>query len=111
MTTSQGNQTATEPRTNGTDYAPAYNRALIDGFLVQAVLFVLTALIMRPEPHRAFLVALLCQMATDFMILIRRPLAPTKFDLAVMRYGILPLFAVISWLGPVLLRLLGIANG
>lgn len=111
MNTPKGNQAAIEPRPNWKDYSPAFNSALLDGLKIQAVLFVLTALIMRPEPHHAFLVALLCQLATDFMILIRRPLAPTKFDLAIVRYGILPLFVVVLWLGPVLLRLLGIANG
>ena len=100
-----------DPRPNWSDYAPAFNSALLDGLFIQAVLFILTALIMSPGPFRAFLVALLCQLATDFMILIRRPLAPTKLDVSIVRYGIIPLFILVFWFGPVLLRFLGIPNG
>jgi hypothetical protein len=72
-------------------------------------LAVLTALVLDGgQMHRAFWVAFLGQWATVWIILLRRPMNPTPWDLAIVRYGILPLLAVVAGFGPELLRLLGI---
>ncbi len=82
------------------------------GLKIQAALAVLTALMLDfGQTHRAFWVAMLCQWAIVFIILVRRPMAPTKSDLVIVRYGIIPLLLVVATFGPVLLRILGIPIG
>ncbi len=109
MTTPKPSDGAVAPRPNWKDYSPAFNSALLDGLKIQAVLFVLTMLILDGgATHRAYLVALLCQLAIDFLILLRRPMTPTKIDLTIVRFGILPLSALVIWFGPDFLRLIGV---
>lgn len=109
MTTPKPGGGTLAPRPNWKDYAPAFNSALWDGLKIQAALFVLTLLLLDGgRTHRAYLVALLCQLATVFLILLRRPIAPTKIDLAIVRFGILPMFVAVTWLGPDYLRFIGI---
>ena len=81
------------------------------GLKIQAFLAVLTALMLdMGRSHRAFWIAMLCQWATVFIILLRRPLAPTMLDLTIVRYGIVPLLLVVAGWGPILLRWLGILS-
>lgn len=96
-------------RPNWKDYSPAFNSALLSGLKIQAVLFVLTLLMLDGgRMHRAYLVALLCQLATVVLVLVRRPLNPTKVDLAIVRFGIVPLFVIVTWFGPDFLRHIGV---
>jgi hypothetical protein len=82
------------------------------GIKIQAVLAVLTALTLDlGQIQRAFWVAMLCHWATVFIVVLRRPMTPTKFDLAIVRYGIIPLLLIVATFGPLLLRFLGIPNG
>jgi len=98
-------------RANWTDYSPAFNEAMATGLKVQAVLGVLTSLILdMGEAGRSFLIALLCQWATVFILLVRRPMAPTKVDLEIVRLGIIPLVFIVYIFGPILLHSLGIAT-
>jgi hypothetical protein len=109
MTTPHQSEATAPPRPNWKDYSPNFNAALLDGLKIQALLFILTALLLDGgATHRAFLVALLCQLAIDFLILVRRPMSPSKVDLAIVRYGNLPLFVAITWFGPDFLRLIGV---
>jgi hypothetical protein len=96
-------------RNNWTDYSPEYNVAFKTALLVQAVLAVVTALVLDfGQTHRAFWVALLCQWAMVWIILFRRPMHPTRFDLSLVRYGIVPLLFIVAGAGPWFLRLLGV---
>ncbi len=97
---------------NGTDYSPAFNRAMRIGLGIQAVLGVLTALVLDAgqQTHRAFWVAMLCQWAAVFIILFRRPMSPTAVDLAIVRYGIILLLVVVAGFGPMLLQVIGIPS-
>ena len=96
-------------RINWKDYSPQYNAAFKTALLLQAVLAVLTALVLDfGQTHRAFWVAFLCQWAMVWIILFRRPMNPTRLDLAVVRYGIFPLLIIVAGWGPWLLRLLGV---
>lgn len=63
------------------------------------------------ETRRAWGVALLCHWAIIWMILIRRPLLPTRLDLAFVRYAMLPLIVLIVAIGPSILKLVGILVG
>jgi len=82
------------------------------GLKIQAILAVLTALMLDSgETHRVFWVSVLCQWATVFIILVHRPMAPTKWDLAIVRYGVIPLLIVVAMFGPDLLRLLEVSKG
>ena len=85
-------------------YYPAFRTAI----LLQFGLAVLTALVLdMGQTHRAFWVAFLCQWLMVAMIRLRRPLHPTEFDLALIRYGIIPIFLLIANGGPLLVRLAG----
>jgi hypothetical protein len=91
------------------DYSPQYNTALKTALLLQAVIAVLTALALDlGQMQRAFWVAFLCQWAMVWIILLRRPSRPTRLDLAIVRYGIVPLLIIVVITGPWLLRLLGV---
>lgn len=99
----------TAPRRNWKDYSPKYNGAFWTGLKVQAGLAIFTALILDlGQTHRAFWVAFLCQWATVWLILFRRPMNPTRLDVAIVRYGIIPLLIIIAGFGPALLDSLGI---
>ena len=96
-------------RNNWTDYSPEYNVAFKKALLIQAVLAVLTALILDSgQTHRAFLVALVCQWAMIWIILFRRPMHPTRFDILIVSYGICPILFIVAAEGPWFLRLLGV---
>ncbi len=89
--------------------SPEYNAAFKTGLLMQAVLAVLTALVLDfGQTHRAFWVAFVCQWAIVWIVLFRRPMQPTRVDLAIVRYGIVPLLFIVAGAGPWLLRLLGV---
>ena len=82
------------------------------GLKIQAVLAVLTALMLDfGQIHREFWLAMLCQWATVFMILLRRPMAPLKTDLAIVRYGIIPFQVVVTVFGHALLKFFDIPHG
>jgi len=82
------------------------------GLKIQIVFGVITALMLDSgQIHRAFWVAMLWQWAIVFIMLIRRPMAPTKTDLAIVRYGIIPLLLIVAMLGPIILSLLKIPYG
>jgi hypothetical protein len=100
---------ASESRKNWTDYAPEYNAAFKTALLIQAVLAVVTSLLLDfGQTHRAFWVAFLCQWAIVWIILFRRAMYPTWFDLSLVRYGIIPLLFIVAGVGPWFLRLLGV---
>jgi hypothetical protein len=58
--------------------------------------------------YRAFWVAFLCQWATVLIIIFRRARNPTRTDLAIIRYGIIPLLVIVTGLRPAVLLVLGI---
>ena len=79
-------------------YATEYNTALGRGVIIQLSLGIVTALVLDfGLLHRAFLIAILCQCAVVVTSLFRRPKNPTKMDLLLVSYGILPLFLVVAW--------------
>jgi hypothetical protein len=81
------------------------------GLLLQAVLAVLTALILDSgQMHRAFWVAFLAQWVMVWVIPFRRPLSPRQLDLAIVRYGIIPLLVIVAGLGLPLAGYLGLAH-
>lgn len=99
------------PRPNWMNYSNKYHGAFRVGLTIQMSLAALTALVLDLGfMHRAFWVAVVCQWAMAWMILFRRPTNPTQLDLAIVRYGIIPLFAAVAGLGPVLLGVLGIES-
>jgi hypothetical protein len=100
-----------ESRKNWTDYSPKYNTAFKTALLLQTGLAVVTALVLDfGQTHRAFWVAILCQWAMVWIILFRRPMYPTWFDLSLVRYGIVPLLFIIAGAGPWFLRVLGMQS-
>ena len=98
-------------RRNWKDYSPQYNVALKTALLLQALIGALTLLVLDSgQTTRAFGVALLCQWAMVWIILLRRPMNPTRSDLILARYGIIPLLFFVAAAGPPLLRLVGLQN-
>jgi hypothetical protein len=97
------------PRRNWRDYSPEFNAAFRTALIIQCVLAVLTALMLDlGQTHQAFWVAFLCQWAVVWIILLRRPMDPTRLDLLIVRYGIIPLLLIVANLGPLMIRVLGI---
>ncbi|AMV34010.1 hypothetical protein VN12_17910 [Pirellula sp. SH-Sr6A] len=98
-----------ESRNDRTHYSPQYNAAFRTALLIQSALAILTLLILDfGQMHRAFWVAFLCQWAMVWVILFRRPMNPTRFDLFVVRYGIVPMLFLVGGAGTWCLRLLGV---
>lgn len=94
---------------NWRDYSPEYNTELWMSARLQAFLGVLTALILDGGvAFRTFLVAALGYWLIVAILLIRRPMTPTWFDLQLVRWGILPFFLIVALAGPVLLRVTGL---
>src|SRR5438477_12057466 len=81
---------------NWTDYAPEYNAAIITALKVQIPIVISSFLMMdHGETRRACAVAVLSHWATVILILIRRSLSPTKFDLSFVRIGFLPIITLV----------------
>jgi len=100
---------ASGSQNNWKDYSPKYNTAFRTALILQGIFAVLTALILDfGQTHRAFWVAFLCQWALVWIILFRRPMNPTRLELAIVRFGIVPILFLVVGLGPWLLRALGI---
>jgi hypothetical protein len=92
---------APPPSRNWTDFSPDYLRAFRTAFICQTVVGLFVSLLLDGgQALWAFRVAFLCQWAVAWMILFRRPLAPTRVDLGVVRYGIVPLTVLIYLCGP-----------
>ena len=93
-----------DAKVNWTDYSQSYNAAFITGLKIQAVLGILTALILDfGVMHRMYWIAMLSQWMLVWILLFRRPRSPTRLDLQITRYGIIPLFTLIAFLGPTLI--------
>lgn len=91
------------------EYSPEYNSAFLTAVVLQSSLALITALVLdHGQTHRAFWVAFLCQWATTCIVLFRRPMNPTRTDLLIVRYGIIPMMAIVTSFGPILVRHLGI---
>jgi hypothetical protein len=88
--------------------APSYLADMRAAIFLQAVLGILAVLVLDfGQTLRAFMVAFLCQWAIASIILVRRPMNPTRLDSLVVRYGIVPVLALILLGGPLWLRWLG----
>jgi hypothetical protein len=86
------------------DYGPAIRSCLI----WQVAIGVLAGLMLdQGQTARAYGVALLCHWAINLIILHRRPRNPSRLDLAIIRYSILPLLVLIGRCGPWFLQLIG----
>lgn len=97
------------PRRNWRDYSPEFNAAFRTALIIQGVSAVLTSLMLDfGQTHRAFWVAFLCHWAAVWIILLRRPIDPTRLDLLIVRYGIIPLLLIVANLGPLMIRVLEI---
>ena len=69
--------------------------ALWQGFVLQCTLLAVAVFVFgRGNALYAFCAAGVAQMATTAAILCRRPTEPTGIDRLVMRFGVLPLWAV-----------------
>jgi len=102
-------ETANGDTCNFKDHSSKYNPAFKKSLLIQGVLAILTLLILDfGQTHRAFWVAFLCQWATVSLLLLRRPSNPSRLDLLIVRYGIVPILILIVCAGPWLLRILGL---
>ncbi len=96
------------PARNWTDFSPEYLRAFRTALICQAVVGLLVSLLLDGgQALWAFRVAFLCQWAVAWIILFRRPCAPTRLDLRIVRYGILPLTVLILMCGPWFVGVLG----
>lgn len=90
------------------EFAPQYWSALKTGVVLQLVICVLTLLLL--DMGRAFgffRVALIAHWMGIIVIMGRRPTSPTKVDILFIRWGILPLFLLSVWLGPLVWRIIG----
>ena len=82
--------------------AKEYKRPVYDALILQAIVCVLSGMVLDGGrfAHTVFL-ALLAFWCGATMIILRRPKAPTKWDLVLVQFGFLPLvmltFALAGW--------------
>jgi sec-independent protein translocase protein TatA len=68
--------------------SPLYWTALRFGILVQAILGILTALMLdMGQSFSVFKIAFLCHWLGIFLLFARRPMSPTRTDIFFMRWG------------------------
>lgn len=90
------------------EFASSYLADMRAAIFLQAILRILAALVLDfGQMLRTFAVAFLCQWAITWIILFRRPMNPTRLDRVIVRYGIVPVLALVYLGGPLLLRWLG----
>jgi TatA/E family protein of Tat protein translocase len=91
----------TIPEESAFKLSPLYWPALRFGILVQAILGVLTALMLdMGQSFAVFKIALLCHWLGIFLLFARRPMSPTKTDLIFMRWGTPLLMMAIGLIAP-----------
>lgn len=96
-------------RRNWRDHASEYNAAFGTALILQISIGVIVSLVLDGgQMLRAFGVAFLGQWAMVAIMLLRRPLQPTKLDLLIVRYGIFPLLIVVIVFGPHMIRAFGL---
>jgi hypothetical protein len=98
---------------NWTDFnEDAYLPAMRTAVVWHAVLGVLTSLMLDGgQLRRLWALALVCHLAIVWLILFRRPLAPSRLDLAIVSYSALPLMVIVAAVGPPFLHILGAPPG
>jgi hypothetical protein len=78
--------------------ADSYRRPLWDAFAVQAVLLMLSAMMLDfGVTAQCSLIALLAFWGGTLMVLLRRPRNPTRMDLGWIRWGYLPLLIAVQF--------------
>ncbi|MEQ8848812.1 hypothetical protein [Botrimarina sp.] len=88
-----------EVRESSVDVHPEYAKALRTGLVGQVLFGIVAALTLDGGAvFQGFLGALLVQCIALLLMLSRRPLKPTSFDLAYVRYGIILNFAGIMFI-------------
>lgn len=93
------------------ELSSSYASAFRTGICLEAAMGILTALILDGgETFKFFGVALLAHWIGMILILWRRPLSPTKFDLSFIRIGIIPLLVASAAIGPSVWKLIGESN-
>jgi len=81
--------------------------ALWQGLVLDGALLILVALVFGVgDPLRVYCTAMAAQVLTTAWILYRRPAEPTRADRAMIRLGIVPLWAIAHLAAPWLARLL-----
>jgi len=82
--------------------------ALRDGILLQAVFGVLTALMLdMGRSFGFFKVALIGHWMGIFVIMGRRPLSPTKWDIFFIRVGVLAILTLVVLIAPIVWNVIG----
>jgi hypothetical protein len=90
-----------------TQIANSASGAFVQGLILQAALLIVSGLILDfGYSLRVFGAAMIAELATTGGILARRPTEPTRVDLLVIRFGILPLAAIAFFAAPWIARVL-----
>lgn len=90
-----------------TQIADSARKAFVQGLVVVAALGVVAALVLDGGfTLRIYCTAMVAQFVTTGWILCRRPDEPTWTDRAMIRFGVVPLFAIAYLAAPWLARLL-----
>ncbi len=88
--------------------SPLYWPAIKFGVYVQAILGILTALMLdRGQSLGIFKIAFLCHWLGIFLLLARRPLSPTKTDILFVRWGTPLLMMVVGLIAPTVWNMIG----
>jgi TatA/E family protein of Tat protein translocase len=98
----------TIPKESEFNLSPLYWPALRFGILVQAVLGILTALILDMGQSFAVLkIAFLSHWLGIFLLWARRPISPTKTDILFVRWGTPLLMMAIGLIAPLIWEIIG----
>jgi hypothetical protein len=85
-----------------------YLPAVLTGFVVQVLLFLLTGLVLDfGRTNRLCAIALVGHWVGVLLVLHRRPLSPTRSDLWFIRWGAVPLLLAAPWVAELVYALIG----
>jgi hypothetical protein len=90
------------------EFSPLYWPALKFGILLQAIIGTLCALMLdMGETFDVFKVTFVAHWAGIFFIMGRRPLSPTRVDIAFIRWGTPLCLAATVWIRPLVWQMIG----
>jgi hypothetical protein len=95
-------------RQNSFDFWQQYGAAVKDALVVQGVFGVLTGLMLDGgRSFKFFTVALMGHWLTILLIIGRRPMSPTKFDIFCIRWGLVFAMLLVGVIAPAVWSIIG----
>jgi TatA/E family protein of Tat protein translocase len=98
----------TIPEESAFNLSPLYWPALGFGIIVQAILGILTVLMLdMGQAFNVFKISFLCHWLGIFLLFARHPMSPTKADIVFVRWGTPLVMIVIGLIAPIVWKIIG----